>query len=95
MSWLKLFAIFPCMHDWNALNWRSSNKDGEIMKTPRESIAIGDIPTDTDAKYPTVVNTNSARAQLAVNGMDRLQDTADHNRWKNAALQSGLDLFQS
>lgn len=65
------------------------------MKTPRESIAIGDIPTDADAKYPTVVNTNSARAQHAVNGMDRLQDTADHNRWKNAALQSGLDLFRS
>lgn len=65
------------------------------MKKPREWIVIGETPTRTDAKYPTVVNTNSVRAQLAVNGMDRLQDTADHNRWKNAALEAGLDLFES
>lgn len=79
----------------HALSCRSSNKDGEIVKIPRESIVIGKTPTHTDAKYPTVVNTNSVRAQVAVNGMDRLQDTADHNRWKNAALQAGLDLFQT
>lgn len=53
------------------------------------------MPTHTDAKYPTVVNTNSVRAQVTVNGMSRLQDTADHNRWKNAVLQAGLDLFQT
>lgn len=74
---------------------RSSNKDREIIKNPREWIVIGETATHTDTKYPTVVNTNSVRAQLAVNGMNRLQDIADHNRWKNSVLEAGLDLFQS
>lgn len=46
------------------------------MKTPRESIVI----SDTDVDYPTVVSTKSARAQVALKGKDRLQDTGDHNR---------------
>lgn len=79
----------------HALSCRGSNKDGEIMKQPKEITVIGKIPSHTNAKYPTVVNTNSARAQVAINGVECLQDTADHNRWKNAALQAGLDLFQT
>lgn len=59
------------------------------MKTPRELIVI----LDTDVDYPTVVSTKSAKAQVAVKGDDRLRDTGDHNRWKNAVLRAGLDLF--
>ena len=71
------------------LNSRTSSKDREIMKTPRESIVI----SDTDVDYPTVVSTKSAQAQVAVKGEDRLRDTGDHNRWKNSVLRAGLDLF--
>ena len=62
----------------NILNSRTSSKDRETMKTPRESIVI----LGTDVDYPTVVSTKSVRAQVAVKGDDRLRDTGDHNRWK-------------
>lgn len=49
--------------------------------------------SDTDVDYPTDVSAHgTARAQAAVNGVDRLRDRADHNRWKNA-IRAGLDLF--